>query len=36
MVYTVKELNKELNKLAEKYGNITIKELLKIMKVGEK
>lgn len=36
MVYTVKELNKELNKLAEKYGDIAIKELLKIMKVGEK
>lgn len=34
MVYTVKELNKELNRLAEKYGDITIKELLKIR--GEK
>lgn len=36
MVYTIKALNKELDRLAKKYGDISIKELIKIMKAGEK
>lgn len=35
MVYTVKGLNKELDRLAKKYGDIAIKELIKIQR-GEK